>query len=497
MSRLLGAPNPTGTTQNEPDPEGIQQAFARSGYRLEEALADLVDNSLDAAARNVLIRFVQSHRAIERVVIADDGHGIEPGRIDSCMQFGARIRHRPEDRGKYGIGLKSASFSQARSLTVVSRKSDRVVGRRWTVESIRQGWLLEILDTKASEQLLDQNWGSVVSKPHGTLVVWDQVDRIRPEGGSIDSTLNRIFRTLPLHLGMIFHRFLADGRLAISLDSADAKSDNQGVAYRVHPLNPFGYNRSGHPAYPKSLPIVTGGVSMTIRCHIWPPKSSQPEYKLGGKAAQRQGFYFYRNDRLIQAGGWNGWRDDDSEPHLSLARVDADLPTALDAVFGLSIQKSSVDVGPGFKRLLDSARQGEWTLKNYVRDADATYRNAQPSPGAPLQNVPGAGISPLLRRLAAKHLGNGNRPLRRVAIAWRQMPPTQVFMIDREPPRLLLNRRYRAAMAAVGEDGAVVKLLAFLVLRDEFDRERVRAARAEWLEALNDLLLVALLGRVK
>src|SRR5205823_1529128 len=107
-------------------------------------------------------------------------------------------------------GLKSASFSQARSLSLVSRNAGRVVGRRWTVDSIRRGWLCEVLDSADCKDLLDGDWQPLSTERHGTLVVWDQIDRIRAERGGIDPTINRIFRTLPIHLGMVFHRFLAD-----------------------------------------------------------------------------------------------------------------------------------------------------------------------------------------------------------------------------------------------------------------------------------------------
>ena len=86
---------------------------------------------------------------------------------------------------------------------------------------------------------------------------------------------------------------------------------------------------------------------MVAECHIWPPQSHALGYRLGGgKVALRQGFYFYRNNRVIQAGGWNGVRGDDGEPHLSLARVKIDLPSELDSMFKLDVTKSRLDPSP-------------------------------------------------------------------------------------------------------------------------------------------------------
>src|SRR6266478_4062245 len=182
---------------NEPDPEGVWQAIGRIGYKLEEALADLVDNSLDAKASVVLVRFFHHGDALTRIAVVDNGLGIPNDRFDESMQFGARIRHKGSDLGKYGIGLKAASFSQCRSLSVVSRAVGRSAGRRWTADSVRQGWLCQELDPVGCRKVLDAHWRPVVIRTHGTAVIWSDIDKIRTEQSGIDAALNRIFRTTP------------------------------------------------------------------------------------------------------------------------------------------------------------------------------------------------------------------------------------------------------------------------------------------------------------
>lgn len=490
---VLISPASVGSRPNEPNPEGVVQAFARIGYRLEEALADIVDNSVDAAAASILIRFYRTAHSITRIAIVDDGGGIAPDQIDASMQFGARIAHKKTHLGKYGIGLKSASFSQCRSLSVISRSAGRTAGRRWTVESIRDGWLCDELDSKACDRILNDSWGPVVIAKHGTVIVWDEIDRIKTDQGGTDAALNKIFKSVPLHLGMVFHRFIGRGDLSIEMDTYDLDSSALGPSQQVDAMDPFAYRRSGRPSYPRSLAIDAMEARLDLVCHIWPPNAVEPQYKLGGRTSQRQGFYFYRNDRLIQPGGWNGWREDEAEPHLSLARVLVDLPTSLDATFGLNVQKSGVDLGPGLKRMLDTAKDGTWNLRHYVRDAIATYRNARPiQKDGPL--VPGSGLPAVVRRLLLADRKQGAAEPRRVAIKWRRLPVDEVFRVDRSQLALLLNTRYKGSIVTSG-DGDVVKLLTFLLLRDEFDRERVRTTRSEWLTLLNQMLLVTVANR--
>src|SRR5262249_24029384 len=152
-----------------------------------------------------------------------------------------------------------------------------------------------------------------------------------------------------------------DGRLTIDLECVEAGSLKVGSRTSVDALKPFKYDVSGAPGYPVDFAVSVDSVpQVTFRAHIWPPKSSSLNYVLDRRVAVREGFYFYRNDRLIQAGGWNGMRDP-AEPHLSLARVACDLPVTLDNVVSLDVQKSSVVLPALFIERLETARADNGT----------------------------------------------------------------------------------------------------------------------------------------
>ncbi len=104
-----------------PDPERTKEAFSRIGYSLEEAIADLVDNSVDAGATDVLVRLLYDRKNIRRVFVVDNGRGMSEETLRRAMQFGSTLRHKRNDLGKYGIGLKSASLSQCDQFSVLRR----------------------------------------------------------------------------------------------------------------------------------------------------------------------------------------------------------------------------------------------------------------------------------------------------------------------------------------------------------------------------------------
>jgi len=158
-----------GTKQILPDAEGVFDAIARIGYEFEQAIADLVDNSIDAEGSDVLIRFAYDDQAVRSVAVLDNGHGMGEAALDQGMAFGARTGKGDGSLGKYGMGLKSASFSQCDVLTVISSRQGQVVGRRWTAEKARADWLLEILLPAAAEDYLTANSDRVALRITGRL----------------------------------------------------------------------------------------------------------------------------------------------------------------------------------------------------------------------------------------------------------------------------------------------------------------------------------------
>jgi hypothetical protein len=473
-------------------------ALARIGYSLHDALADIVDNSVDAHARNVLIRFVRDDNSVQRIVVADDGVGMLESVLSRAMVFGASLEHAGTDLGKYGVGLKTASFSQGQTVSVLTTRDGQTSGRRWSVEMIKRGWLCERLDVQACAAMLSANWEPVTTANGGTLVAWDRLDRLDIGKQGVDAALGRFMRRLPIELGLVFHRYLSSGRLTIAIDTQHSSTGERGPAHLVQALNPVGYGRTGRNGYPCTFSVqLPAGPAFQLTGHIWPANSKDPEYRLGGgKVAARQGFYFYRNDRLIQAGGWNGWREHDAEPHLSLARAVVDLPSALDSQFQLNVQKSKVEVPPSFVDALERVRSGKTTLHDYLRDADDVYRTEGKAPGD--RSVPialGNGLPARVRSLARQTLTDDARIRRDVDFVWANLDEDTFFVLERDEPRIVLNRHYRSAVLqgarASAADAPLVKTLLFFVLQDEFNHQRDSAIRRKALGELNTLLIAA------
>ncbi|MBM0224345.1 ATP-binding protein [Micromonospora sp. ATA51] len=481
-----------GSVELPPDPHALD-ALGRN-HSLETALADLVDNSVDAGASNVLIRFIQHHARLIGLYVVDDGRGMTPGSIDTALTLGGRRDYRATDLGRFGVGLKAASFSQAASLTVLSRATGNdAVGRRWLHGENRDGFHCDIVPGDFAAAELDRPWPFSTS-PSGTVIRWDRVSGFpaSDDPQQVGVFLSRTMDHLRGHLGLMFHRILAQGKLRLTVDVEDVDR-GVGIPADVEPINPFGY-RNAPDGWPKTLTAAVDGSLLTIQCHIWPRRSNAVEYRLPGGAEQRQGLYFYRRDRLLHAGGWEGIHAPDKKLQLARAAIDIDGDVA--GLFTMNPEKSRVTAGAGFALAVGAARAEDGTtIADYLRAAEATWgvsnqrSTAQRRPVTP----PGRGINPRVCREIVDELPQLNsEPLN---IIWAKFDNDDLFQIDRDDMTLLLNRRYRAALLGGRRgglnDAPLVKALMFLLMENVFQGVHLGARDKDNIDLWQEILTTA------
>jgi len=312
------------------------------GYSLPTALADLVDNSLAANSKEVAVHLEWAGPE-SWVRIVDDGGGMDDAALEAGMRLGARdprAERASSDLGRFGLGLKTASFSQARRLTVASRQSGGpVVCLRWDLDLIGHEsgaeWPMFEGPALGSEQL----FAPLEQMEHGTIVLWEKLDRIVTDGFGATDMIELADR-IEAHLGMTFHRLLDGHHPAFRL-----LLNGRGI----NPWDPYLMGHSGKALESPEYRILrTTGV--TVQCHVLPHrdmlKPSDQEAAAGpGGWMQQEGFYVYRNKRLLLAGGWLGLGDGGKpwprdEAHR-LARIRVDIPNSADADWKINVLKST------------------------------------------------------------------------------------------------------------------------------------------------------------
>ena len=268
----------------------------------------------------------------------------------------------------------------------------------------------------------------------------------------------------------------------------------------IEPLDPFNYLRPGRPGYPMTLAAAANGHELTLQCHIWPGRSVVPEFNLPGGALDRQGFYFYLRDRLIQMGGWNGVQH--PERWLNLARVAVDVDGDLDGVLALKPEKTGIEPGPHFPELIRSGRsESGSTFAIYLSEAEKVYRDARKRRSQRRAVYPpGKGFDPRVK----KTIGNELREVdeaSRIDIRWSRFPGREFFEIDRDERVIWLNERYRAELLGDRRgwlnDVPVVKALLYLLIEDVFHGQYFGSRDKDNIELWQSVLTSAALAEVE
>ncbi|MEV6953968.1 ATP-binding protein [Streptomyces sp. NPDC051183] len=488
---------PTQGSKRLPPAARYVESLAHQGYGFEAAIADLVDNSIDAGARNVVVSFLRDGDRLVSLLVIDDGKGMDDGALDVAMVVGGREAYEDNSLGHFGAGLKAASLSHADSLTVISRtKRSPATGRRWLTAHAQQDFSCDIVDSQYCQDLVDRYDGII--DWHGTIVRWDGVRAFETIlSGQSDRFLNEQIDKLETHLGLHLHRFLARDDFHIDLVVEDVRTKEELDHRGVEPIDPFGYRLPGRSGYPRAYTALVEGVGpVTLNAHIWPPKSQLVPYRGIGPLADRQGFYIYRNDRLVQAGGWNGTRS--AETHHNLARIALDLPSSPNAVFSLTVKKDGVTVTPAFARGLESAADSSGhTFTAYLAESESAYREAAKR-SAEVQRKeavpPGKGIDPKLKRTLRDELPqlDGEAP---VTFRWDVLPPHLFFDLVRDEHVIRLNKDFRSAFnngrRSGANDAPVLKGLLYLMLEKNFRLGRSSAQRDDEMALWNSILLSA------
>jgi hypothetical protein len=308
------------------------------GYSLESAVADLIDNSISADATKIDI-FCDLVRHDPTLAIIDNGKGMTAEEVIDAMRHGSRSpmeSRAPSDLGRFGLGLKTASFSQCRRLTVATAQNGCISAAEWNLDVVdeKDDWLIFILDAEEISALpfVDQLGN------HGTIVLWRDLDRLFEDetGMKRDEIVNEKLDVLEKHLSLVFHRFLSGeirGRKRISIAIN---------GHNVEPFDPFCRKNAATQVLPEEL-IWIDGSKVRMQPYILPhhSKLSAKEYDYYQNRSDfisNQGAYIYRNGRLMAWGDW--FRLIPKGEATKLARVQIDFPNSLDESWTIDIKKS-------------------------------------------------------------------------------------------------------------------------------------------------------------
>lgn len=347
-------------TKNPPAKRLINSMRA-IGYTFSTSLADIIDNSISAKAKNIHVLY-DTFTDSPYLEILDDGTGMSQEELINALIFGSDRTYEEDDLGRFGLGLKAASLAQCRKLLVCTKQKDKIFCMGYDLDVIEETDSWDIMCYNSEEIDNIPNIEMLKDLESGTLVKWECFDFIESESkpGQFLDNLRKIISDANKHVSLVFHRFYDDVNILFNMN-------------KVEKRDPFLLDSK--PRQQTGLPTneVIEGSIVTIIPYSLPYANTLTleEKKLLGLETGKslyddQGFYIYRNKRLIIWGSW--LRMNQKSEFNKLARVQVDIPTSLDTIWMLDVKKSSARIPEVVKNKLrialrDSLIKSEKVIK--------------------------------------------------------------------------------------------------------------------------------------
>lgn len=325
-----------------PQPCILLESLRNMGYTLKSAIADIVDNSITANATKISIQYRGSYQGEPWLAICDNGEGMSRDALFQSMKFGSRAYHQEKraenDLGRFGLGMKTASISQCRRLTVFSWQDGVSSAFCWDLDNIDETWNIVELSHNDIEE--NEILGVIMKSlkfsftEHGTVVLWEKMDR---DAAKSDKAFQSFMNDARDHIALVFHRYMeneAGYKQVIEFDM------NTNV---ISPRPPFGPEKNPNRHILNSAQFFCHGHAVKYQPYLLPREvdSSPSEYaQYAGKEGyvQNQGFYVYRNRRLIERATW--FKKHKKEHKTQLLRIRIDIPAELDEFWEIDVRKS-------------------------------------------------------------------------------------------------------------------------------------------------------------
>ncbi len=331
---------------NLPNAHALIESLRSVGYTFEAAIADILDNSIAAKAKNIDIYYDFDYEPI--VTIVDDGIGMSYEKLEEAMRFGSvnpLLERDRSDLGRFGLGLKSASLSQCRNLTVLTKQGDELNCLSWDLDQVAETSNWTIIEYSYDEYCNFEYFDKLMEVYSGTIVYLKSFDRVVQRTDDLRKSLDKKMAETRSHIELVFHRYIADGlRICINYNPLDK-------------MDPFLENHFATQEL-RTQTIHLDGDKILVTPFSLPHMSKITEEdakRAGGRNSLKsnQGFYIYRNNRLIIYGNW--FRLQSKYEISKYARVRVDIPNTLDQMWDIDIKKSSATLPDSIKDKLKTA----------------------------------------------------------------------------------------------------------------------------------------------
>lgn len=469
-------------------------------HSIETAISDLIDNSIGARASHVNIQFVEDKGRVIAIRIRDNGAGMDYDKLREAMDISPDGRvYEAHELSMFGIGLKASSLGQANVLSVyTSTAAGQILGTRMVGGTLQWGEL-------SAEAAAEGYRGASNTNETGTVIEWSSLKSVSKASKQTDrhQWLAGTISRLSNHLGLVFHRFIEDGDIRITIDVMAAEVNKAGPPRKVRPINPFSFENAGHQDFPvqitTSLPRYG---TIGLDCHIIPPGSRSESARIMGQdRSSWQGLYVYWRRRLIHFADWANLTNENKD--YQLARVRIDLSDSQKEIAKLNPAKNGVVLSPVFVNAVHKAQDssGRYTFTTFLETARDTLKtsNKRIAKSSPITRT-SSGLPSGVVEAIANTVGWRDAH-HQLDVDWTFLPEEHLFKVDYENRKIRLNSRHRVFLSSTAshrhEDAPIVRTLLFLLLEQYFKGAYLQQNTIDQIEALREILSAAMVVQLR
>lgn len=403
----------------------VLEAIRRIGHSPEDAVLDIIDNSVANHATHVGI-VISGQKHFDRIEIADNGTGMDERALEEALRLGSVVDYAPDSLSKYGLGLKAAALSQGGRLTVLTRAAEGSLLKAeldLTLIAERDEYVVRFLQPSGPEaEVFQERTGGV-----GTLV---RVDEIYPDSAKgLAATVNKAKSAV----AETYHRFMtANAPVTFSVNGET-----------IEPFDPlFVGDLSVATLFePQKLEFKDASgntVVINVRANQLPHPPTQTDRKqTKDKYDIKQkniGIYIYRANRLIRRAETLGLFT--PETKLLAFRASIDFSPDADEFFSSDVAKRRVVLADAVQEKLKGL------LKPALHQSRDLWKNAKRvEPGTPEPTV----------HTAANSQINAKDPLLSTGRKERLSPKDKAAKASKKIPRLPTEHKDKIRILEVAE----------------------------------------------
>ncbi len=284
------------------------KSLRNQGYTLAESLAELVDNSIKAKAKNIELYLWFADDPF--ILTMDDGCGMDENEIINKALIVPEDNSNysdsgPDDLGRYGLGLKQGTFAHCKCLTILSKKENF----SFKTQHMDHDKPNDILPKCSSNKIVKSKIEELKNKKSGTIILWSDLDYLMKRRDSTQGNFYDQIERVKKHFTMIYHKRISQSNLNIFFQGNDEIN-------RIKSFDPF-YENNKDTMKLEDIPVNSRGSQVILKPYIIPKEISSENLNKNGN--ELQGLYFSRKNRIIDFGGWF---EIDSESRTKLSTTD-------------------------------------------------------------------------------------------------------------------------------------------------------------------------------